>query len=155
GGLKALNEIFPGYEQALTDAGGIRIHAAQDVRFERADVGALPQRDLGLSFICASRPMIELTLRRRLEAAANVEIWPECKAREIVFSTRAGAVHGVRFDMKSGEAEVLHADLIVDASGRPALTTALLEALRLEPPPVTEIGVDVNYTTAVVDMPQQ
>jgi flavin-dependent dehydrogenase len=64
-------------------------------------------------------------------------------------------VHGVRFDMKSGEAELLHADLIVDASGRPTLTMALLEALGVAAPAVTEIGVDINYATAVIDIPAQ
>src|SRR5262245_433674 len=54
GGLRALNDIFPGYEQALVEAGANRIRAATDIRYERADVGALPQRDLGISFLCAS-----------------------------------------------------------------------------------------------------
>ena len=144
GGLKALNEIFPGYRQALVEAGAIPIHVAQDVRYERADVGALPQRDLGISFLCASRPLIELVLRRQLQSLANVEIWPECKVTEILSAKPARAVHGVRFDMKSGEAELLHADLIVDASGRPTLTMALLEALGIAAPAVTEIGIDIN-----------
>jgi 2-polyprenyl-6-methoxyphenol hydroxylase-like FAD-dependent oxidoreductase len=155
GGLKALNDIFPGYRQALVEAGAIPIHVAQDVRYERADVGALPQRDLGISFLCASRPLIELVLRRQLQSLANVEIWPECKVTEILSAKHARAVHGVRFDMKSGEAELLHADLIVDASGRPTLAVALLEALGIAAPAVTEIGIDINYTTALVDMPAQ
>jgi 2-polyprenyl-6-methoxyphenol hydroxylase-like FAD-dependent oxidoreductase len=155
GGLKALNEIFPGYDQALAAAGAIRIRAAIDIRYERADVGALPQRDLGISFLCASRPMIELVLRRQLESLANVEIWPECKVTEILPAKPTCAVDGVRFDMRSGGAELLQADLIVDASGRPALTLALLDALNLAPPSVTEMGVDINYTTAVIDRPAQ
>jgi 2-polyprenyl-6-methoxyphenol hydroxylase-like FAD-dependent oxidoreductase len=153
GGLKALDEIFPGYRQALVEAGAITIRVAQDVRFERADIGALPQRDLGISYLCASRPLIELVLRRQLESFDNVKIWPECKVTEILSAKPARAAHGVRFDMKSGEAELLHADLVVDASGRPTLTMALLEALRITPPAVTEIGVDINYATAIVDIP--
>jgi 2-polyprenyl-6-methoxyphenol hydroxylase-like FAD-dependent oxidoreductase len=155
GGLKALNEIFPGYEQALAAAGANRIRAATDIRYERADVGALPQRDLGISFLCASRPMIELVLRRQLVSLANVEIWPECKVTEILPAKSVCAVDGVRFDIRSGEAKLLQADLIVDASGRPALTLALLDALGLAPPSVTELGVDIHYTTAVVDRPAQ
>ena len=153
GGLKALNEIFPGYRQALVEAGAIPIRMAQDVRYERADVGAMPQRDLGISFLCASRPMIELVLRRQLASFANVEIWPECRVTEILSARTAVAVHGVRLDMKSAEAKLLHADLVVDASGRPALTLAVLDALGLKPPAVTEIGVDVDYSTVVVDAP--
>jgi 2-polyprenyl-6-methoxyphenol hydroxylase-like FAD-dependent oxidoreductase len=153
GGLKALNEIFPGYSQALAEAGAHPIRAALDVCFERADVGALPQRDLGLQLFCASRPLIELVLRRQLESLANVEIWPECKVTQIMSAKIAGAVHGVRFEMRSAEASLLHAELVVDASGRPALTMAALEALGLKPPAVTEIGVDIDYATAVVEAP--
>src|SRR5262249_54060018 len=106
-------------------------------------------------FVCASRPMIELVLRRQLEAVANVEIWPECKVTEILAAKTAGAAHGVRFDNKSGNIQLLHADLIVDASGRPALSLALFETLGRRKPDVSEIGVDIDYTTAVVAMPTQ
>jgi flavin-dependent dehydrogenase len=33
GGLKALNEIFPGYEDALIQAGGVPVSIARDIRF--------------------------------------------------------------------------------------------------------------------------
>lgn len=145
GGLKALDEIFPGYRQALVEAGAITIRVAQDVRFERADVGALPQRDLGISYLCASRPLIELVLRRQLESFDNVKIWPECKVTEILSAKPARAAHGVRFDMKSGEAELLHADLVVDASGRPTLTMALLEAAFPETRGVRREGFEENF----------
>ena len=39
-----------------------------------AVVGRLPQRDLGQTLICASRPLLELVLRQKAEAIANLEI---------------------------------------------------------------------------------
>jgi 2-polyprenyl-6-methoxyphenol hydroxylase-like FAD-dependent oxidoreductase len=63
------------------------------------------------------------------------------------------AVLGVRFDSGSGQSETLEADLVVDASGRGALTLALLDALDWERPETTEIGVDLSYATAVVPTP--
>src|SRR5215467_8546117 len=38
GGLKALGEIFPGFESDLADAGAVSVKVAQEIRYERADV---------------------------------------------------------------------------------------------------------------------
>lgn len=151
GGLKALDEIFPGFARDLAAAGAVPVRVAQELQYERADVGVLPKRDFGMSILCASRPLIECVLRRRVMSLANVALRPECRVTEIV--TDQGAVHGVRFDTRSGRSEVLAADLVVDASGRGTLTLALLEALGWERPKVTEIGVDIHYSTALVQIP--
>jgi 2-polyprenyl-6-methoxyphenol hydroxylase-like FAD-dependent oxidoreductase len=76
GGLKAFGEIFPGFERDLANAGAGPVRVAQEIRYERADVGVLPQRDFGLSLLCASRPLIELVLRCRAEAVANIALRP-------------------------------------------------------------------------------
>jgi 2-polyprenyl-6-methoxyphenol hydroxylase-like FAD-dependent oxidoreductase len=152
GGSKALGEIFPGFERNLVEAGAVSVKMAQEVRLERPDVGALPSRHLGMSaLICASRPLIESVLRRRVMALANVALRPKCRVNEIVGD--AGVVRGVRFASASEQSKALDADLVVDASGRGALTLALLDALGWERPTVTEVGVDLTYATAVVAIP--
>src|SRR5882672_1165681 len=52
GGLRALGEIFPGFERDLAEAGAVSVGLAQDLCYERADVGSLPKRDFGLSILC-------------------------------------------------------------------------------------------------------
>jgi 2-polyprenyl-6-methoxyphenol hydroxylase-like FAD-dependent oxidoreductase len=151
GGLKALGEIFPGFERDLAEAGAVSVGVAQDVHYERADVGVLPKRDFGLTILCASRPLIEFVLRRRALAVANIALWPGGRVTEIVPSHEAA--HGVRFDTGGGPSEMLEADLVVDASGRGALTVALLDTLGWERPPVTEVGVDITYATGVMQIP--
>ena len=44
GGLKALGEILPGFEQELAAAGAVPVKVAEEFRLERADIGALPSR---------------------------------------------------------------------------------------------------------------
>jgi 2-polyprenyl-6-methoxyphenol hydroxylase-like FAD-dependent oxidoreductase len=153
GGLQALGEIFPGFESDLAKAGAVSVRVARDIQDERPDVGVLPKRDFGLSLLCASRPLIELVLRRRAEAIANVVLRPECRVTGIVPMAGDAAVRGVRFESGSGRSEMLEADLVVDASGRGAPTLTLLDALGWERPEVTEIGVDLSYATAVVVIP--
>ena len=153
GGLKALGEIFTGFESDLARAGAVPVRVAQDVQYERPDVGVLPKRDFGLSLLCASRPLIELVLRRRAEAIPNITLRPDCRVTGIVPAAGDAAVHGIRFDPGSGRPETLEADLVVDASGRAALTLTLLDALGWERPAETEIGIDLSYATAVVPIP--
>ena len=152
GGLKALDAILPGFESDLARAGAVRARVARDVQYERADIGVLPHRDLGLSLLCASRPLIELVLRRRVAAIANVAVRPDCRATEIVASADE-TVYGVRFDAGPGRTGILEADLVVDASGRAASTLALIDALGWQRPAATEVGVDINYATVVVPIP--
>ena len=153
GGLQALGEIFPGFESDLARAGGVSVRLAQDIRYERPDVGVLPKRDFGISLICASRPLIELVLRCRAEAIANITLRPKCRVTGLVPATADAAVHGIRFDAGSGRSKTLEADLVVDASGRGALTSTLFDALGWERPEETEVGVDLSYATAVVPIP--
>ena len=153
GGLRALGEIFPGFESDLAGAGAVSVRIAQDIQYERPDVGILPKRDFGLSLLCASRPLIELVLRRRAEAVANIALRPECRVTEIVPAGRGALVNGIRFVAGLGRSETLEADLVVDASGRGGLTLTLLDALGWERPAETEIGVDLSYATVVVPVP--
>jgi 2-polyprenyl-6-methoxyphenol hydroxylase-like FAD-dependent oxidoreductase len=153
GGLKALREIFPGFESDLARAGAVSVKVAQEIQYERADVGVLPKRDFGISLLCASRPLIELVLRRRAEAVANIALRPQCRVTGIVPAKAGAAVHGIRFDPGSGPSEILEADLVIDASGRAAPTLTFFDSIGWERPAATEIGVDLSYATAVVPIP--
>src|SRR5215472_17425178 len=123
GGLKALGEIFPGFERDLATAGAVPVRVAQGLQYERPDVGALPKRDFGLSVLCASRPLIELVLRRRAQAVPNITLRQGCRVKGIVPAPGSAAARAVRCDFGSGRSETLAADLVVDASGRGALTS--------------------------------
>jgi 2-polyprenyl-6-methoxyphenol hydroxylase-like FAD-dependent oxidoreductase len=153
GGLRALDQIFPGFKRDLSAAGAVPVSFAREVQFERPDVGALPKRDFGISVLCATRPLIELVLRRRAEAVANVTLRPASRVIGIVPATGGAGVRGVQFVSGSGRFETLDADLVVDASGRGAPTLTLLDALCWDRPQMTEIGVDITYATAVVEIP--
>jgi hypothetical protein len=51
---------------------------------EPSMAGVLPPRDLGLSLVCLSRPLIELVLRRLVKAIANIALRPRRKGTGIV-----------------------------------------------------------------------
>jgi 2-polyprenyl-6-methoxyphenol hydroxylase-like FAD-dependent oxidoreductase len=150
GGLQALDDILPGFEKDLADAGAVSVNVFRDLRYERPDVGALPRRDCGLSILCASRPQIERVLRKRVSALANVTLRSQCRVSDIAWDSPRS-----RVGFESGErgSVAVEADLVVDASGRGAPTLALLDALGWEQPAETVVGVDIRYTTAVLPAP--
>jgi 2-polyprenyl-6-methoxyphenol hydroxylase-like FAD-dependent oxidoreductase len=78
---------------------------------------------------------------------------PASRVIGIVPAASGAGASGVRFVNGSGRPETLDTDLVVDASGRGAPTLTLLDALGWERPQMTEIGVDITYATAVVEIP--
>ncbi|MBV9201883.1 MAG: squalene monooxygenase, partial [Alphaproteobacteria bacterium] len=109
--------------------------------------------DFGISVLCATRPLIELVLRRRVDALANITLRPASRVIGIVPMAGGPGASGVQFVNGSGRSETLDTDLVVDASGRGAPTMTLLDAFCWDRPQMTEIGVDISYATAVVEIP--
>ncbi len=153
GGLEALNALLPGFDHDLRRAGAVPLIGTLNVRIERPGFDPFPARDVGVKTYAASRALIEFVLRQRVAKIPGVEIHAPCRVSEILSSADGRAVTGVRCHDIDGQARVLRADLVIDASGRGALTLALLRATGRAPPPQTTIGVDIGYASAVYDIP--
>ncbi len=152
GGQIALNELFPGIDQDFFRAGAVQLRVSQDLREEWPNRDPMPQRDLGMIAHTMSRPLIESTLRQRNLQLGNVAFWPNTQV--VGLESDGQRVTGVRCATAHDEVEhILRADLVVDASGRGELTSGLLQAIGGKPPRETSVGIDLFYTTAVVDIP--
>jgi 2-polyprenyl-6-methoxyphenol hydroxylase-like FAD-dependent oxidoreductase len=152
-GQRALSELFPGFEQDLAGAGAVPLRVGLDVRMERPGYDPFPQRDLGWFSYAVSRPTIERAVRRRVESRPNIALRQRCRVQEVLTSPNGEAVAGVRYDNDNGASETIAADLVVDASGRGALTLALLQSIGRPPPEETTIGIDLGYATCVFAIP--
>jgi 2-polyprenyl-6-methoxyphenol hydroxylase-like FAD-dependent oxidoreductase len=152
-GQRALSELFPGFEQDLARAGAVPLRAGLDVRVERPGYNPFPQRDLGWCGYAVSRPTIERTVRRRVESHPNTALRQRCRVREVLASPDGAVVSGVRCENDSGASETITADLVVDASGRGALTLALLQSIGQLLPEETTIGIDLCYATCIFAIP--
>jgi len=152
-GQRALSELFPGFEQDLAQAGAVPLRAGLDVRIERQGYHPFPQRDLGWISYAVSRPTIERAVRAWVEGRANTTLRQRCRVQEVLASPDGEAVTGVRYDNEDGASETIAADLVVDASGRGALTLALLQSIGRPLPEETSIGIDLGYATCVFAIP--
>lgn len=153
GGLRALNDLFPNFERDLTNAGAVPLKMARDIRMEIPGLGPLPQREFGWFIYSASRPLIELTLRRQVAKLANVTIRPECRVFDITSVSGGLLVTGVEYEDADGRRGTLDADLVIDASGRAGPTLRLLRSSDRPSPDEIAIGIDLNYTTTSFVIP--
>ncbi len=154
GGQHALGDLFPGFEDDLAQTGAVPLRVGLDVRAERPGYDPFPQRDLGWYSYAQSRAQLELSVRQRVCAYANVVIQPRCRVQECVAGADGTAVTGVRCMQVDGKSETLPADLVVDASGHGTLTLGLLKSSGHALPEETTIGVDLAYASAVFAIPE-
>ena len=154
GGFEALEKLFPNFRADLERAGAVKARGGRDVWMERAGFDPFPQRDLGYDMFGLSRPLLEHICRRCLAQEFNVKLQPHSRVKfELTVSPDQSAVVGVSFKREGGRIETIAADLTVDASGRAAPTLALLEKVGRATPEVLEIGIDLAYSTALFEIP--
>ena len=150
GGQLALTQLFPGFENDLMLAGAVPVSSGLDVRVERPGYDPYPRRDLGMTSFAASRALIELLIRRRVEQHPAIHFRAGCRVLALHASKDGDRVSGVRCEGSDGfEA----ADLVIDASGREQLTLDLLQAIGSPQPHRTSIGIDRGYATVTFALP--
>jgi 2-polyprenyl-6-methoxyphenol hydroxylase-like FAD-dependent oxidoreductase len=152
-GQRALDELFPGFEQDLARVGAVPLRVGLDVRMERPGYDPFPQRDLGWCSYALSRPTIERTVRSRVEGQPNTTLRQQCRVQEILATQNGEAITGVRYENVNGTSETIAADLVVDASGRGTSTLNLLKSIGRPLPEETTIGIDLGYATCVFAVP--
>lgn len=151
-GRATLEDLFPGFCKEILTAGGLMIDAASELKYydEGGFVADGPNR---LPMYCASRPLFEQVIRRRVGALDSVTLRTDCRVTDYLADDGATTVTGVVVrDGDSGRTE-LTADLVVDATGRTSRTPTWLEAHGYAPPTVDEVQIDLAYSTAVIERP--
>src|SRR5207342_999095 len=98
--------------------------------------------------LATSRLLVEDEIRRRVSAIANVTVHTHVDVHSLNVD-RSGRVDGAHVSWRDRDAmdEVLHADLVVDASGRGSRAAAWLDQLGYGTPEIQEIVVGLSYTT--------
>jgi flavin-dependent dehydrogenase len=153
GGLRALCEIFPGFDRDLANAGALPFGNA-DMREEFPGFDpCFPQRDFGWTGFAMSRPLLEFVARRRTQQLSNVELRDQCRATQII-PADDGSVAGVKYQTGADAEMTLAADLVVDASARGTLALDFLKNTSQQQPEVTNIGIDISYATAIFEIPK-
>jgi 2-polyprenyl-6-methoxyphenol hydroxylase-like FAD-dependent oxidoreductase len=151
-GRATLEDLVPGYGEALVSAGGLIIDAARDFRFYD-EGGFLADGPRRMPMYTASRPLFERVLCEQVAALDGVDLRGECRFTEYLLDERRDRVTGAVVRDERGSRTELAADLVVDATGRASRTPTWLADHGYERPRVDEVTVDLEYSTVVVERP--
>jgi 2-polyprenyl-6-methoxyphenol hydroxylase-like FAD-dependent oxidoreductase len=147
-GLKALENLFPGFGNELVQAGAEPMEPGFDMLYEIPGQDVWPRIKLSWPTYAMSRPLIERTLRRQIERIGKIKVRGGCRVLNIASEARTLAATGIRYEGPDGNRKTLESDLILDGSGNGSLTVEFLKATDRRPPTETRIGVNMRYASA-------
>src|SRR5206468_655926 len=138
---RLLEGLFPGIEQELAAAGATSIDWAADTWW--FTFGAWkPRFPSDLTSQLCSRALLEWIIRRRVAGSAKIRWLAECDVTALLTDAHNARVAGVRLHARGGrsqrlnspaeahqEPDELHADLVVNASGRDSRAADWLTSL--------------------------
>lgn len=141
-GKHILETLFPNIEKELIEAGGHPIDWIEDCRILNLG-GWMPRFASDQHTISVSRPLLEWSLRKRLQTFQNVNWLEHEQVVKYIANESNKRITGVR--LASGQS--IYADLIVDASGRTSQTPQQLQELGLGKVKETIIDTQTGYAT--------
>ncbi len=155
-GYRILEDFFPKIGKDLQAAGAVPIDWGREFHyFNQGAWNATADTDSELVSFTCTRPLLEATIRQRLQQRENVEFWSNCRVIGLEGSAEGQEVSGVRFTTpEHPQTQIAKADLVVDASGRGSLAPSWLKALGMTPPPVTRVDAHLGYATRRYRIPE-
>ncbi|WP_231977646.1 NAD(P)/FAD-dependent oxidoreductase [Mycobacterium sp. E2989] len=150
-GAQVIEGMFPGVlDEMILD--GAQYFDGQDLSGLYYDVGGhlMARRGsaTGLTAYSATRPFLEDHVRIRLREIPNVTLLDDHSILGLISTADRHRVTGVRVvGQHSGEPVTLHADLVVDATGRAARTPTWLESLGYDRPREDRVVVQLTYAS--------
>jgi 2-polyprenyl-6-methoxyphenol hydroxylase-like FAD-dependent oxidoreductase len=157
-GRSILNRLFAGLEDALGQAGAPIVDGANDLAWLTPGGWAIryPSTFVGRA---ATRPLLEWTIRQRLERHPRISVRGERTAVGVLASDDRRRVVGVRLRFRARDdgtpaaEENVAADLTVDATGRGSRAPQWLRDLGYPEPPRTEINAFLGYASRLYRLP--
>jgi len=153
-GQQALEELFPGFTAELVAQG---VPAGDLLANGRLYLSGhrLRQGHTGLMVLCASRPVLEGHVRARVRARSNVRFLDRHDIVGLATTRDGRRVTGARVLRRAdgSAAQVLDADLVVDATGRGSRTPVWLDALGYSRPVKDQVRIGLGYATRTYRLP--
>ena len=140
GGRNVMDHYLPGFTTGMVASGARLIDMADDIAWFHSGNWKL-RFPSGVPLLCASKGFLEWSLRQRVRQMPNIAFRDGQGVKALRFAGRKAV--GVTLD----DDEAVDVDLVVDAGGRSSRTGAWLEAAGFGAPRITELPVDVGYST--------
>lgn len=146
-GRQVLEQLFPGFTEAMVARGGLLGDAQQEVGFDAGGRRFAAGR-IGAPALAASRLAIEAEVRSRVLARPGVRLVDGVEA--LPPALQRGRVDAARWSLREGdgEAQALPADLVLDCTGRASHLPQWLRTWGFEAPAEERVEIGICYTSA-------
>lgn len=161
-GLQLVEGLLPGIQAELQSAGALILKGGEDIAWLTPAGWGVRFRS-GIEILAFSRPLLDWAVRRRVAELANITILegydvtgllPTGEGNRGAVARVGGVALRRRRVVPTDERDtLLHADLVVDASGRSSRTPDWLEALDLPRPEETVINGHLGYASRFYQQP--
>jgi 2-polyprenyl-6-methoxyphenol hydroxylase-like FAD-dependent oxidoreductase len=158
GGTNALETLLPGFSDGLMGAGAIQLAFPTEMLWLNP-MGWVRHFEPRHRMLSASRALMEWHTRRMVGRNPRIGIIDRHNAVDLQLSEDRRRVTGVCVASTSSDpseritVEPLHADLVVDATGRRSRAVDWLERLGYERPSETRIDAHLSYATRIYRRP--
>jgi 2-polyprenyl-6-methoxyphenol hydroxylase-like FAD-dependent oxidoreductase len=146
-GYRILQDIFPDIEIDLFKAGAVPIDWGKDFSFcVYGGCNARSTQSTDLVSVSCSRPLLESVIRARVTPISSLIIHKGYRVERLIrHCSNSVSVEFSKLD--SREKVKLHADLVVDASGRASKGAKWLEQLGYSAPQSDVVDAKLSYAT--------
>lgn len=148
-GKVVLDELFPGFIAELESRGAEVADASKDVKWFHRGMWKRRFETGSYTHFC-SRGLLDLVVRERLQRNPIIEMISNARVSGLLHDARRGAVTGVEL-VRGGEKVQLHADLVVDASGRGSQSDRWLAELCGQEVRKSEVVARLGYASRIYE----
>jgi 2-polyprenyl-6-methoxyphenol hydroxylase-like FAD-dependent oxidoreductase len=147
-GQQILDELFPGFTEELVGL-GVPVGDFGTSLSWYFNGRMMKKTETGLVCVASGRPLLEDRIRRRVRALGNVTFRERTDLVGLVASADRQRITGVRVQSNAGpdSAQVVEADLVLDATGRGSRTPKWLTELGYPEVQQEQVRMDLTYTT--------
>jgi 2-polyprenyl-6-methoxyphenol hydroxylase-like FAD-dependent oxidoreductase len=153
GGRAALDQLLPGFSDAMHAAGAPLLDQPRDIAFLTGQ-GWLARAETGVETFSVRRPVLEFVVRTLVQGLENVSLI-EGTVSELLATPDGRRITGVVLTDAGGARVDLEADLVLDASGRGSKAPKWLAALGYPDAPEVEVQPFLGYASRLLDVPEE
>jgi len=139
-GREILQDFFPEIELDLVKNGANKIDFLNDGRY-RLPSGWAQRFESGVITITCTRTLLENTIRRQVQKISNIILQENTSITSFVLE------NSDKISLETLDSKKIHADLIVDCTGRNTKTPSWLEDAGYPKPKETKVDSFVGYAT--------
>lgn len=153
-GKQILEHLFPGLSVEMVKNGASVVEIAKELAV-LSYYGWRVRYHGGPTVLTFTRPLLDWCIRRRLVENTPIRLVDGGRVTDLVADAERNHVTGVRcrFSDDSRGQQVLHAELVVDASGRFSRTPEWLSALGYDRPKETVVDPFLGYASRLYKPP--